>query len=79
MTTVLLRDSTFSMTFPDVDLKRTSCRPNYAKQLERHLVRAWKIVTRATRKHQRTSMLARDFVFVNARRRSVRQSQLCHF
>ncbi|KAG2132776.1 hypothetical protein DEU56DRAFT_811991 [Suillus clintonianus] len=45
---------------------RISC----TKFIERQVVRAWKRVTRVTRKHQRASFLPKDFILVTSRRRS---------
>ncbi|KIM90480.1 hypothetical protein PILCRDRAFT_812228 [Piloderma croceum F 1598] len=39
------------------------------KFLERQIIRAWKRITRATRKQPRASFLPADFVLVTARRR----------
>ncbi|KAG1746577.1 uncharacterized protein EDB91DRAFT_1048962 [Suillus paluster] len=41
------------------------------KYIERQVVRAWKRVTRATRRHQRASFLPKDFILVTSRRRSM--------
>ncbi|KAG0709337.1 hypothetical protein DFH29DRAFT_887874 [Suillus ampliporus] len=46
---------------------RISC----TKFIERQVVRAWKRVTGATRRHQRASFLPKDFILVTSRRRSV--------
>ncbi|KAF8555982.1 hypothetical protein OG21DRAFT_1507076 [Imleria badia] len=46
---------------------RASC----TKFIERQVIRAWKRVTGATRRPQRTSVLMKDFVLVTSRRRSV--------
>ncbi|TFK39848.1 hypothetical protein BDQ12DRAFT_681339 [Crucibulum laeve] len=78
---MLIRDPRFSMSIPETENHRSQSRASYAKQLERRVVHIWKVVTRSTRRHQRVSVFARDFVFVNARRRSTlpaRSSQL-HF
>lgn len=50
---------------------RRKTRASCTKFIERQVVRAWKRVTGATRKPQRTSVLMKDFVLVTSRRRSV--------
>ncbi|THG99800.1 hypothetical protein EW026_g2619 [Hermanssonia centrifuga] len=51
------------------DKPRMSC----TKYLERRIIRAWKSVSRMTRKPQRASLLPEDFILLTAaaRRRSI--------
>ncbi|KAF8227489.1 hypothetical protein L208DRAFT_1405232 [Tricholoma matsutake] len=42
-----------------------------SKRIERRIVSIWKVVTRASRKHQRLSCFQKDFVIVTANRRSI--------
>lgn len=47
-------------------------RMSFNKYMERRIIRAWKILSRATRKPERASLLPEDFVLLTARRRSIR-------
>ncbi|KAF9460514.1 hypothetical protein BDZ94DRAFT_1197674 [Collybia nuda] len=70
MAMVTINDPQFSMGENEKYSARRSTRRSPAKNFERQIVHAWKIVTGATRKHHRASFMPRDFVLVNSRRRS---------
>ncbi|GLB43420.1 hypothetical protein LshimejAT787_1303210 [Lyophyllum shimeji] len=48
----------------------SSARTSRSRHLRRKVVQLWKVVTRATRKHERASFVPPDFVLVTSRRRS---------
>ncbi|TFK75031.1 hypothetical protein BDN72DRAFT_892712 [Pluteus cervinus] len=45
----------------------TAPRMSCTKHIERQIIHAWKVVTRATRKRQRASVVPRDFVLLTNR------------
>ncbi|KAF9038482.1 hypothetical protein BJ165DRAFT_1531571 [Panaeolus papilionaceus] len=72
----IIRDPRFSMSVADADIPKMDYpRVSYAKQLERRIVSVWKLVTGATRKQPRNSVMFPDFVAVTHRRRSVLPSR----
>ncbi|KAK7686251.1 hypothetical protein QCA50_010471 [Cerrena zonata] len=56
-----------SIAFMQNEKPRMTC----TKYLERTIVRAWKSVSRASRKAHRASILPEDFVMLTNRRRSI--------
>ncbi|PPQ98947.1 hypothetical protein CVT24_003574 [Panaeolus cyanescens] len=72
----IIRDPRFSMSVVDSDIPKMHYpRVSYAKQIERRIVSVWKLVTGATRKQPRNSVMFPDFVAVTHRRRSIHPSQ----
>ncbi|KDR80679.1 hypothetical protein GALMADRAFT_241055 [Galerina marginata CBS 339.88] len=84
MTSYIVRDPRFSMSMVDAEVPSTIhySRASYAKQLERRIVRLWKLVTRTTRKQPRSSFISPDFIVITSRkslRRSTIHPQLYRF
>ncbi|KAG5637681.1 hypothetical protein H0H81_003597, partial [Sphagnurus paluster] len=48
----------------------SSNRASRPRHFQRKVVQLWKVVTGATRKHERASFVPTDFVLVTSRRRS---------
>ncbi|KAF5316567.1 hypothetical protein D9619_006469 [Psilocybe cf. subviscida] len=82
MPAVIIRDPRFSMSLVDYEVPTyvsRSSSPSFGRQIERRVVRAWKFVTRTTRKQPRNSFIAPDFVVLTSRKRNSIHPQLYRY